>query len=83
MKFLESKLLSRLIILESKVELLENELHSLKEFNEKIINDKADQLEGKIIEKCYCRVYDRPALIKLLDLVGKQGKENNENNNRN
>lgn len=72
MKFLESKLLSRIIVLESKVALLENELHSLKEFNERIINDKADQLEGKILEKCYCKVYDRSALIKLLDLTDKK-----------
>lgn len=71
MKFLESKLLSRIIVLENRVALLENELHSLKEFNERIINDKANQLEGKILEKCYCRVYDRPALIKLIDLVDK------------
>lgn len=62
------EILHRIVELENRVAILERE----RQVWAKLIDDRLDkavkQLEPKIVDKCYCRVYEEGALVKLLEL---------------
>lgn len=62
-----TEILQRLIALENKVMILEKEREYLKELIERKVDEAADALELKVLDKCYCRVYEKEFLVKLLE----------------
>lgn len=58
-----TEILQRLIELENKVDSLEHE----KEYLVELIEHRIETLEPKILDKCYCRVYEKDFLVKLLE----------------
>lgn len=62
-----TEILQRLIALENKVALLEHEREYLVELIERRIETAVETLEPKIADKCYCRVYEKDFLVKLLE----------------
>ena len=62
-----TEILQRLIELENKVDLLEHEKEYLVELIEHRIETAVETLEPKILDKCYCRVYEKDFLVKLLE----------------
>ena len=62
-----TEILQRLIELENKVDSLEHEKEYLVELIEHRIETEVETLEPKILDKCYCRVYEKDFLVKLLE----------------
>lgn len=62
-----TEILQRLIALENKVMVLEKEREYLKELIERKVDEATDALEPKVLDKCYCRVYEKEFLVKLLE----------------
>lgn len=62
-----TEILQRLIALENKVMILEEEREYLKELIERKMDEATDALEQKVLDKCYCRVYEKEFLVKLLE----------------
>lgn len=60
-------ILQRLIALENKVMILEKEREYLTEMIEQKMDEAADALEQKVLDRCYCRVYKKEFLVKLLE----------------
>ena len=62
-----TEILQRVIELENKVAILEQE----KEWQSNLIKERLDraieQLEPQLLDKCYCRVYEKDFLVKLLE----------------
>lgn len=62
-----TEILQRLIALENKVMALENEREYLRGMIEQKMDNATDALEQKVLDKCYCRVYEKNFLVKLLE----------------
>lgn len=66
-RFGTTEIFQRLIVLENKVDVLEKEREYLIGLIEQKMDNATDALEQKVLEKCYCRVYEKDFLVKLLE----------------
>lgn len=65
------KLLERVNALENRVAILESNNKVLEDVMKKRWDNAVERLEPEILEKCYCRVYGKEMLVRLLDLAEK------------
>lgn len=69
------ELVDRLNALESRVAILESNNKVLEDMLKRRWDNAVERLEPQILEKCYCRVYDKEMLVRLLDLAEKTKDE--------